>query len=327
MNDLISVIVPVYNVERYLRNCVDSLINQSYKKLEIILVDDGSPDNCASICDEYAARDPRVKVIHQKNKGLSGARNSGLLIAKGQYIGFVDSDDMISLYMYEILLNSLLKWNADVATCLDTTKYENLYSGGISIDNKMIKLITNPLEYYLKYDCNSVWRRLYKRDAIENISFIENAQNEDILFTHYVMRKINRLVKVFLPLYFYNCEPQSLSRSPIKDLYNPFDEILEYSHQKNDDPEVLNGILLSSLRFQFRLISRSTRLGLMSDIKTEYEKRESIFLKNIRKYFFRITFSSLFTYREKIQVLIICLNLNLYKYLVHRTEKQGLFFK
>ena len=101
LQEKISVIVPIYNVEDYLHRCVDSIINQTYTNLEIILVDDGSPDNCLKICDEYAKKDSRIKVVHKKNGGLSDARNAGLEIATGEYIGFVDSDDYISLYFYE----------------------------------------------------------------------------------------------------------------------------------------------------------------------------------------------------------------------------------
>ena len=108
---LLSVIIPVYKVEKYLRQCVDSVINQTYKNLEIILVDDGSPDNCGKICDEYAEKDKRVKVIHQLNKGLSGARNTGTEQASGEYIAFVDSDDWLDVHMYEDLFGVLNKYN------------------------------------------------------------------------------------------------------------------------------------------------------------------------------------------------------------------------
>ena len=110
MNEkLISVIVPVYQVEKYLRKSIDSLLNQTYQNLEIILVDDGSPDNCPEMCDKWAQYDPRIRVIHQENGGASSARNAGLDIATGEYIGFVDSDDYIDEKMYEILLTSLIK--------------------------------------------------------------------------------------------------------------------------------------------------------------------------------------------------------------------------
>ena len=113
----ISVIVPVYKVEPYLRKCLDSIVNQTYRNLEIILVDDGSPDNCGRICDEYAERDKRIRVIHQKNGGVSSARNEGLKIASGDWIGWVDSDDWIEPDMFEYLLENAKKSKADIAVC------------------------------------------------------------------------------------------------------------------------------------------------------------------------------------------------------------------
>lgn len=112
---LLSVIVPVYKVEPYLHRCVDSIRNQTYKNLQIILVDDGSPDNCGKICDEYAELDARIIVVHQKNRGLSGARNTGLRYAKGEYVAFVDSDDWISSDMYQTLVNLVELNDLDMA--------------------------------------------------------------------------------------------------------------------------------------------------------------------------------------------------------------------
>ena len=130
MKDLISVIIPIYNVEKYLNKCIDSIINQTYKNLEIILVDDGSPDNCPQICDEYAKKDNRIKVIHKKNGGVSSARNVGLINSTGNYIGFIDPDDYIEPIMYEKLLKVLKESNTLVSMC-----------GFYKIkDNKIIKI-------------------------------------------------------------------------------------------------------------------------------------------------------------------------------------------
>ena len=114
---LLSIIVPVYNVEKYIERCIKSILNQSFTNFELILVDDGSPDNCGKICDEYKKKDSRIKVIHKKNGGLSDARNAGIERAKGEYIAFVDSDDFINKYMYEILYKNAKKWDADISIC------------------------------------------------------------------------------------------------------------------------------------------------------------------------------------------------------------------
>ena len=115
--ELISVIVPVYNVEKYLEKCIDSIINQTYQNLEIILVDDGSTDGSGKICDEYSRKDNRIKVIHKENGGLSDARNIGIKNANGGLIGFIDSDDYITENMFEVLQKDLRKYNADISSC------------------------------------------------------------------------------------------------------------------------------------------------------------------------------------------------------------------
>lgn len=112
----ISIIVPVYNVEPYLRQCLDSVVNQTYRNLEIILVDDGSPDNCGTICDEYAAKDKRIHVVHKENGGISSARNAGLAICKGDYISFIDSDDFVSPYFIEVLYHGIELYNSDISS-------------------------------------------------------------------------------------------------------------------------------------------------------------------------------------------------------------------
>ena len=120
MQDLISVIVPVYKVEKYLKRCVDSILAQTYPCLEVILVDDGSPDGCPAICDEYAREDRRVRVIHKENGGLSDARNAGIDAAKGKFLGFVDSDDYVHPRFYELLLQALKGEGADIATAANS---------------------------------------------------------------------------------------------------------------------------------------------------------------------------------------------------------------
>ena len=126
MDEKISVIVPVYNVEQYLERCVDSIINQTYKNLEIILVNDGSTDNSGQLCDELAKKDDRIRVIHKKNGGLSDARNVGIDEAESELIGFIDSDDYIDEDMYELLINNMKNANADLSMCGHFDVYNNV---------------------------------------------------------------------------------------------------------------------------------------------------------------------------------------------------------
>ena len=174
---LISVIIPCYKVEDYIEKCVDSILNQTYKKLEIILVDDGSPDNCPKICDEYAKKDERVIVIHKENGGLSDARNAGLDIAKGEYISFIDSDDYVDLNFYESLINSIIKEKTDVAICDIKMIYEEdkqeILCPAFDGEFNLLNLIDNGL---VASSCN----KLFKSDLIKQYLFAKGKVNEDL---------------------------------------------------------------------------------------------------------------------------------------------------
>ena len=208
MDELISVIVPVYNVEKYLHQCIDSILMQTYKNLEIILVDDGSTDQSGSICDEYARQDKRVVTIHQKNKGLAGARNTGLDIMSGEWISFVDSDDWISNLFYEKQLLALKQHGAELALVRFSSSeddFKKLHSNTIA---ELVLDSNQLLETYYKTQnskkiTTSVWPRLYRANLIHNMRFPEGFLNEDILFTVETFLKCNLAVYIDEPLYYY----------------------------------------------------------------------------------------------------------------------------
>ncbi|GHT18139.1 glycosyl transferase family 2 [Bacteroidia bacterium] len=317
MEHLISIIIPVYNVEKYLRACLDSVVNQTYTNLEILLIDDGSTDRSFEICNEYAVNDSRVKIFHQENKGAYESRNVGLRVAQGNYISFVDSDDIISIRMYEILHSIIVKYNADISTCFSTPNVKKLYNGNKKITDLKIKIISDPLLYYLTKDGNALWKKLYKRKILQNEIF-EGRVHVDAIYNYKFMRKSKRLVKVFLPLYFWNQESQSLSRSSLKTLTNPFETMLDMAQQNDDKKVVLKAIKIRIVQFQFRTITRYIRMGVMPDIENECKRQQPIYLKNIRKNFLAIMFGSLFTYREKIQIFLLCINLHVYRFLINK---------
>ena len=208
MNDLISVIVPVYKVENYLHKCVDSIINQTYKNLEIILVDDESPDNCPKICDDYAKRDSRIKVIHKKNGGLSSARNAGLDIAKGKYIEFVDSDDYIDIEMISVLYNLLIQNQADMSICSLQYVGENekkLTNPKVNLkdcvlDNKKLlqKLYEDGSVYYV-VACN----KLYNSSLFEGIRYPIGKIHEDEAIIHDIFLRCKKVAVTSLRYYMY----------------------------------------------------------------------------------------------------------------------------
>ncbi len=211
MNEpLISVIVPIYKVEKYLTKCIDSIIVQSYKNLEIILVNDGSPDNCSQICDEYEKKDMRIKVIHKENGGLSSARNAGLDIANGEYIGFVDSDDSIHEDMYKVLYNNLVENNADISQCsivLDDSEHTiekqktTIYSG--------VNFFKATVEHKLSM---TVWNNLYKAKIWSETRFLDGYYYEDVLAFPKIDAFNPKVVKTNLQLYRYNRQDTGILR-------------------------------------------------------------------------------------------------------------------
>ncbi len=203
---LLSIIVPVYKVEKYLDQCISSIRAQTYTNLEILLVDDGSPDACPGICDEAARQDGRIQVIHKKNGGLSDARNAGLDVARGQYIGFVDSDDYIAPNMYEVLLHAALTNDADMALCNYTSVRENTSTIQSLVDRdqsyskrEFIEKLTEPGGGYFVV----VWNKLYKREIFENLRFPVGKQHEDQFLWHYIIEDCQVIVAVKTPLYYY----------------------------------------------------------------------------------------------------------------------------
>lgn len=207
MNELISIIVPVYKVENYLEKCIKSILSQTYTNLEIILVDDGSTDACPQICDQYAQIDCRIKVIHKENGGLSDARNAGLEAAKGEYIAFVDSDDYIASTMYEHLYHILKQNQGDIAICRflkveDGSKEEKLEC------KEQIETYSN-VEALAKFYTEDrvqmvvVWNKLYKREIFRGLRYKKGKQHEDEFIIHRLLDRADKIVFSNQELYFY----------------------------------------------------------------------------------------------------------------------------
>lgn len=237
---MISIVVPVYNVEKYLEKCLNSLVNQTYKDLEIICVNDGSPDNCLDILNRFASIDERVKVISQENAGVSAARNSGLKIATGEYIGFVDPDDWLDLDFYEKLYNAIKKYDADIAV------------GGI----KRVREVG--FKYHLKIkeeECTDdverkflicdvpdkcyVWNKIYRSSKLKEIGlkFEDGVYYEDRCFTAQALVKMGRLVVVPDTYYNYWTNRNSIvkvkSPKKLKDARETKEKMFEFLKENN----------------------------------------------------------------------------------------------
>lgn len=220
MNDpLISVIIPVYRVEAYLKRCVDSVLAQTYPKLQVILIDDGSVDNCPKICDQYAARDARIEVIHQANAGVSNARNHGLKIAKGEYVLFVDSDDYIAPDMCEKMLALIEQEQADMAVCNITYTYPNkpdftpspvLKTTGTQVSSEQA-LVLAVTEH--SFGDTGMWNKLFARELLTDFSFKEGMRSEDFWALCDLFPKARKIVYTPQSFYYYFQNPAGVTAS------------------------------------------------------------------------------------------------------------------
>ena len=200
---LISVIVPVYKVEAYLDRCVQSIVDQTYQNLEIILVDDGSPDNCPAMCDAWAEKDNRIRVIHKENGGLSDARNAGLREATGEFVGFIDSDDWIDIRFYEVLYRNAVDKNCQISECsFVATNGQTVCvnaTGDVIICSAVEAMERHLRDIQFK---QVVWNKIYHRDVI-TVPFEVGKFHEDVFWTYQIIANCKKLAHVNVPLYFY----------------------------------------------------------------------------------------------------------------------------
>ncbi len=205
-NDLISIIVPVYNVEKYLSKCLDSIINQLYKNIEIILINDGSTDNSKKICEEYVMKDNRITLINTKNSGQSAARNVGINAAKGKYIGFVDSDDYIEPSMFQYLYNLIKDNKADISICNYLYCTENSNLNLLEQKDYVLEFTKKEaLAKLLKGDMiqDFVWNKLYRKELFKDNLFVEGKKMEDIGIMYKLFNKADKIVLGNSIQYYY----------------------------------------------------------------------------------------------------------------------------
>ena len=215
MNELISIVVPVYNVEKYLKKCIDSIINQTYENLEIILVDDGSTDNSKKICDEYILKDNRIKVIHKENGGLSDARNVGVDKAKGEYIVFIDSDDWIDEKMIEILYYIIKKNNSDISICdyflayneEEQNQKEEIQFYQFNNIEALKKLYDENLNIIMTITCC----KLFKKILFSDIKFPKGKIHEDEFTTYKLLYKSKKISYTNEKMYYYRQREDSIT--------------------------------------------------------------------------------------------------------------------
>lgn len=284
MNKLISVIVPVYKVEKYIDRCINSIINQTYKNLEIILVDDGSPDNCPRIIDDYSQKDSRIKVIHKENGGLSSARNAGIEIATGDYIGFVDSDDYIRNDYFEILLENIMVTDADLSICRNKKFCENDEVFTEKLIN--IEAVYNKKQLlYELYKAPGVhecaWGKLYAKKIFDTIKFPVGRIYEDSSIMHEVYMNVNKAVFTNNELYFYLVDRNDSLMSSKYDIKKQNDNYLwlmeRYEYLTKNVPEMKNVIGVGHIRNSITLLERTYT-------SNNYEIRNTDILKKLEEH-------------------------------------------
>ncbi len=309
----ISVIVPVYNVQNYLSKCINSILNQTFTDLEIILVDDGSTDNSGAICDEYANKDSRIKVIHKANGGLSDARNAGLDICTGDYIGFVDSDDWIALDMYETLYNFATKENLDVAMCGSSDVYDNRVIGTHKF-NPIV--LTNTEDIIVELFVNRrggtaipVWNRIYKYDVFGDIKFEKGKYFEDGYYLLEWIKKTKRFGRISDRKYFYLHRDGSITNNKIN-LNKLEDFRIAY---ENNLLQIVKNYSQCTEAGEYRLFF--TYRAILNILSGKEEKYCDFIISKIKEHLRSIMMNRYNTWKQKLLFLIICFNIDIYFFL------------
>lgn len=287
---MISVIVPVYKVEPYLRQCIDSILAQTYTDFELILVDDGSPDNCGAICDEYAEKDNRVVVIHQQNAGVSAARNAGIDIAKGEYLSFVDSDDMIAETYLEKLLDALIKEHADISVCGmlkfqdGTEPHQELIQCG-KVDamtgrNACLSIYKMDGKLWVES-----WCKMYSTRLFENIRFPVGLIHEDQATIPKVCYMANDVVIMEDKLYLYRKRKESITASFSVKRFDDciaVEQCIDFFKAYNDE-EMVKQALNCKRMINSKLVVNAYKNKMQQQIPAEYKMSLTQALRNIKR--------------------------------------------
>ncbi|EGC90834.1 glycosyltransferase, group 2 family protein [Turicibacter sp. HGF1] len=309
-NHLLSVIVPIYNVENYLERCLESIVNQTYKNLEIILVDDGSPDKCPRICDDWAKKDSRIKVIHKRNGGLSDARNQGISHATGEYICFVDSDDFIDTNMYLKMMEEMIKNQADIVVCGRYIYQEDSSIPEFCLTSAKQFGPVEALSELFSGGCieEATWDKIYNRKLFADITFPVSEINEDIVTIPYLIEKAKLIVHIGTPYYYYRNNCNSISKSLYTDkksvVINHINQVYNYFSKKYY--ELSQPLDIFRARYSYRMIQ-----SIISD-KNVYLKYIDDYRKyksNLNKTWIVYLKSNKVKVKDKILVILIMLNI------------------
>lgn len=292
-NPLISVIVPVYNVEKYLTKCVDSITNQTYKNLEIILVDDGSPDNCPILCDNFAKTDKRIKVIHKKNGGLSDARNVGIENATGEYITFVDSDDYLNNNLIKLLYDNMIQTNSNISICSFQEVRENDNLDISAKQDAELEVFSDSSimdQLYSKHHVEFVtaWGKLYKKDIFKHVKYPIGKINEDEFVCHHILSLCNKVCYTDAKCYYYLQRENSIMHQKYSkknlDVFEAFYDRFVFFKEKYPNLAVLALYdFLSNIISRYYKFDKKYRKFLRKMFNKNYNKINNFYLKQLSK--------------------------------------------
>lgn len=315
MDNKISIVVPVYKVEEYIQECIDSILAQDYKNFELILVDDGSPDASGEICDHFKTVDPRINVIHKKNGGLSDARNAGIEAATGKYITFVDSDDFVSKDYLSTLYNVMINESSDIVQGKYTYEIEEFYQKG-DIRNYSSE---EALRHLILFDDVEVcaWSKLYKIELFKNIRYPFGKINEDNFTTYKLIIASSKVTTISKAIYFYRYNPSGIMNGKFNpkrfDILKLKDEMIDYFKKNDKKMNYLEELNYMDMRINFRLYNFCLRLG----IDKEYIREISSIKDNILSYQINDKYCDK---KYKIMIFLLRYFSPLYKYLAKRQE-------
>lgn len=290
----ISVIVPVYNVEKYLASNVQSILTQTYRDFELILVDDGSPDRCGDLCDQYALQDSRVRVVHKKNGGLSSARNAGLDVMKGRFVTFIDSDDVVHPQYLETLITLQEKEQADISMChYDFFENEGMWDNdAIGPDTQAYErlsgkqLLDHFQEHCRKVSILSQCMKLYKSEIFDGLRMREGYTQEDSMALPYVLERADKIVRTPAKLYHWRVTPGSISRSGFNKTAFDYIEIsycwAEFFSERGSDQAryFKRDFLDRTLKYYYKIVDQKPEL--MPDFAFHLKRYRKLYPKYIR---------------------------------------------
>lgn len=316
----ISIIIPVYNVEKYIKRCLESILAQTFKDYEVILVDDGSTDKSSEICNEYALKDSRIKVIHQKNSGASAARNAGLKIAGGEYIGFIDSDDYIAKDMYETLYKLITKYNTDIAICGLLHEYKNYTVDPYphEEESKISGLEALKIALIGKKFSVNVYNKIYKKDLFKDIQFPKLKFAEDGYVLTRILYKAKSVAYNTSPKYFWQHHKGSVTNSSFDK--REWETVKVYTENLNFIKENCPSLILeATCRYYLAYFWLIDKIALSKGPLPKYDLKKAI--KVLRKDYFKIISNPYFSFKRKISITVLLFSWNIYREIVKKFSK------